>query len=119
MILVKFSHTEGMSTGVKILLVVAIGAGAGAVAVPVAAPALLAALGFTGTGIVAGSLAAAWQAKWGIGALFAATQSAGMAGFSVATYILLGLTGGAAGGGVTGLITWLLGEGDHCGLDEH
>ena len=103
--------------GVKIVLVVAIGAGA--VAVPVAAPALLAALGFTGTGIAASSLAAAWQAKWGIGALFAAIQSAGMAGFSVATYILLALTGGAAGGGVAGLITWLLGQGDHCGLDEH
>ena len=109
-----------MSTGIKILLVAAIGAGA--VAVPGSAPALLAALGFTSTGIAAGSLAAVWQAKWGIGALFAAMQSAGMAGFSVASYILLGFAGGtaggAAGGAVAGLTKWLLGQGDHCGLDE-
>ena len=106
--------------GIKVLLVIAIGAGA--VAVPLAAPALLTALGFTGAGIAAHSLAALWQAKWGIGALFAAMQSAGMAGFSVASYILLGLAGGAAGGAtggaVAGLTKWLLGQGDHCGLDE-
>ena len=62
-------------------------------------------------------MAATWQAKWGIGALFAAMQSAGMAGFHAAGYLLLGLAGGAAGGGVAGLTKWLLGQGDHCGLD--
>ena len=104
--------------GIKILLCAAIVGGA--VAVPFAAPAFLAFLGFTKAGIAAGSLAATWQAKWGIGWLFAAMQSAGMAGLSAASYILLSLTGGVAGGattgGVTGLIKWLKGEGDHCGL---
>ena len=90
----------------------------GGFALPAAAPALLTILGFSHAGIVAGSLAAVWQAKWGIGTLFATLQSAGMAGFSVAVYILLGLGGGAAGGGVAGLTAWLLGQGDHCGLDE-
>ena len=90
----------------------------GGFAVPAAAPALLTILGFSHTGIVAGSLAAAWQAKLGIGTLFAAMQSAGMAGFSVAGYMMLGLTGGATGGGVAGLTAWLLGQGDHCGFDE-
>ena len=110
-----FSHTEGTSVAIQGLLCAAIIAGS--VAVPFAAPALLTALGFTSTGIAAGSLAAAWQAKWGIGALFAAMQSAGMAGFHAAGYLLLGLAGGAAGGGVAGLTKWLLGQGDHCGLD--
>lgn len=106
-----------MSMAIKILLCAAIVGGA--IAVPFAAPAFLAFLGFTNAGIAAGSLAATWQAKLGIGSLFAAMQSAGMAGFSVASYILLSLTGGVAGattGGVAGLIKWLKGEGDHCGL---
>ena len=106
--------------GIMILLTLAILGGA--VAVPAVAPALLAALGFGQAGITAGSFAAAWQAKLGIhiGALFATIQimqSTGMGGFSAAGYILLGLTGGAAGGGVAGLTKWLLGLGDHCGLD--
>ena len=107
--------------GIKVLLVIAIGTGA--VAVPViVVPALLTTLGFTTAGIAAHSLAALWHAKWGTGPLFITMQSAGMAGFSVASYILLGLAGGAAGGAtggaVAGLTKWLLGQGDHCGLDE-
>ena len=105
-----------MNMGIKILLTLAILGGA--IAVPAVAPALLAALGFGKAGIVAGSLAAAWHSKLGTGGWFVAMQSAGMAGFHVASYILLGLAGVAAGGGVAGLIAWLLGEGDHCGLDE-
>ena len=119
-VILSFSHTEGMSMGIMVLLVIAIGTGA--VVAPFAALALLTKLGFTTAGIAAHSLAALWQAKWGTGALFTAMQSAGMAGFSVASYILLGLTGGAAagaaGGAVVGLTKWLLGQGDHCGLDE-
>ena len=103
-----------------ILLCLTISIGGGAIAVPFAAPTFLAFLGFTKAGIAAGSFAATWQAKLGIGSIFAATQSAGMAGFSVASYILLSLTGGVAGGattgGVAGLIAWLQGHGDHCGL---
>ena len=106
--------------GIMIILTLAILGGA--IAVPAVTPALLAALGFGKAGIVAGSLAATWHSKLGMGVgmgwrWFAAMQSAGMAGFHVASYILLGLAGGAAGGGVAVLIAWLLGEGDHCGLD--
>ena len=62
-----------------------------------AAPAMLAAAGFTSAGIAGGSLAALWQSKMAAisgGSLFASLQSMSMAG--------LGLSGGLSLGGTTG-----------------
>ena len=120
-IIISFSHTEGMGMIGKGLLGAAIIGGA--VAVPYyAAPAILGYIGFTGVGVTAGSWAAAWHARLGIGYVFAALQSAGMAGgFSIPGNILLVLAGGAAGraaeNGVAELIAWLQGQ-DHCGLNK-
>ena len=64
----------------------------------IAAPYALAAAGFTGTGVVAGSLAAGWQATVGnvaAGGLFAGLQSVSMGGFTSATYAAF-TAGGAA-----------------------
>ena len=120
-IIISFSPAEGMGVIGKTLLGAAIIGGA--VAVPFyVAPALLAHIGFASVGITAGSWAAAWQAKLGIGYVFIAFQSAGMAGgFSIPGNVLLGLAGGVAGGvaenGVAELIAWLQGQ-DHCGLNK-
>ncbi|KAJ6642453.1 Interferon alpha-inducible protein 27, mitochondrial [Pseudolycoriella hygida] len=74
--------------------------GAGAV---VAAPVVLAASGFTTTGIAAGSLAAVSQASLGSvagGTVFAALQSAGAAGIGGTASAILATTGASIGAGV-------------------
>lgn len=77
--------------------------GASALAV-VAAPLAIAAAGFGSAGVVAGSLAASWQATMGgyvaASSLFATLQSVGVVGLSTAATASIGL-GGAAVGGVT------------------
>ncbi|XP_068730852.1 interferon alpha-inducible protein 27-like protein 2A [Montipora capricornis] len=81
---------------------VALGVAAGAAAVA-AAPVVLSAVGFTSGGIALGSIAASVQSTFYGGAasrVFAALQSAGMAG--------IGSTTSAAIGGVTGTATVLV-----------
>lgn len=54
---------------------------------------------FVGAGVVAGSIAAAWQSAIGsvaAGSFFAACQSAGAAGISAGTAMLIGAGTGAA-----------------------
>ncbi len=74
------------------------------VAVAVAAPwVILPAMGFGGNGIVAGSMAAAWQASIGnvaAGSAFAAMQSAGVAGVSTAASAGLATAGATVGAAV-------------------
>lgn len=64
------------------------------------APLAIGAAGFTGAGVAAGSLAAAIQSTMGgvvaSGGTFAALQSAGAAGFGMATNAVLGAVGGVA-----------------------
>ncbi|KAK3590689.1 hypothetical protein CHS0354_006376 [Potamilus streckersoni] len=81
------------SDGVSWKCIVA-GAGAGAVSV-VAAPLVLSAVGFTATGVAAGSMAAVVQAGIGnvaVGSTFAALQSAGAVGLAATTKFALGTT---------------------------
>ncbi|XP_031638165.1 interferon alpha-inducible protein 27-like protein 2A [Contarinia nasturtii] len=70
----------------------------------VAAPAALAVFGFTGSGIVTGSAAAAWQASIGnvvAGSAFSALQAAGAAGVVTTT---TGVAASAAAGGIAAAI---------------
>jgi len=76
----------------------------GAVATVAAAPVVLSAAGFTAAGITAGSVAASAMAIAGPvapGSLVALCQSAGAAGLSWASSLLLAATGGGAGVAVT------------------
>uniref|UniRef100_A0A671ED51 Interferon alpha inducible protein 27 like 2 n=1 Tax=Rhinolophus ferrumequinum TaxID=59479 RepID=A0A671ED51_RHIFE len=85
--------------------IVAAGVTTGAVAVG-AAPVVLGAMGFTGAGIAASSLAAKMMSAAAVangggvaaGSLVATLQSAGAAGLSLSSNILLGLTGFSFGG---------------------
>jgi len=75
----------------------------GGTATVFAAPVVIGAAGFTSTGIAGGSVAASVQAGIGnvaAGGMFAGLQSAGMAGFSLATKGILGMVGGGLGLGV-------------------
>lgn len=73
----------------------------GGTALVVGTPAILTALGFTGTGVAAGTIAARIMALYAgsvpTGSLFAVLQSVGAAGFSVAGKMGLAIIGGAAG----------------------
>ncbi|XP_037037713.1 uncharacterized protein LOC119075378 isoform X3 [Bradysia coprophila] len=102
------SKSRGMSEKTKKNLKKAgiIGAsvvGASALAV-VAAPVAIAAAGFGSAGVVAGSIAASWQATMGgyvaASSIFATLQSVGAIGLSTAATASIGL-GGAAVGGAT------------------
>ena len=67
----------------------------------------LPALGFGAGGIVAGTVASAWQASIGnvvAGTLFASLQSAGAAGLAGKTYAGLATVGGLGGAAVRRLI---------------
>ncbi|KAH7994205.1 hypothetical protein HPB51_026452 [Rhipicephalus microplus] len=79
-------------------------AGAAAVAI---APVALAAVGFTSSGVAAGSLAAAYQATLGgfiaKGSVFALLQSFGAAGIPAAVQTGIAAIGAAGAGGVTAL----------------
>ncbi|XP_076733436.1 interferon alpha-inducible protein 27-like protein 2A isoform X2 [Maylandia zebra] len=96
-----------------LLTVVAIAVGAG-VAV-VSAPIVLAAVGFTSTGIAASSYAAIWMSATAIangggvaaGSLFSLLQSAGMAGLSLLANAVLGIVGGIVGGIVAFLANFI------------
>lgn len=71
----------------------------GTLAAPVAVPAALGILGFSATGVVAGTTAAAIQASIGnvaAGSLFAAAQSVAAAGISWTTAAVVGAGTGAA-----------------------
>uniref|UniRef100_A0A8C6W8K5 Uncharacterized LOC103748546 n=1 Tax=Nannospalax galili TaxID=1026970 RepID=A0A8C6W8K5_NANGA len=80
----------------------------GGVAAVASAPAVLAAMGFTGAGIAASSLAAKMMSAAAVangggvaaGSLVATLQSAGAAGLSASTNFLLGTAGSVVG-------TWL------------
>ncbi|KAE8363036.1 hypothetical protein BDV27DRAFT_130505 [Aspergillus caelatus] len=82
------------------------GAGLALATAPVTGPAVLGAVGFSSTGPVAASLAAAWQSSIGIvqaGTWFATLQSAAMGGatagtFTTASNIGIGIMGSAAVG---------------------
>ncbi|KAG4068127.1 hypothetical protein HA402_001552 [Bradysia odoriphaga] len=100
------SQSRGMSEKTKKKLKRAgiIGAsvvGASALAV-VAAPVAIAAAGFGSAGVVAGSLAATWQATMGgyvaASSLFATLQSVGAIGLSTAATASIGIGGAAVGG---------------------
>ena len=87
------------------LLVGAAAAAAGTVAAA-AAPVVLPALGFGASGVVAGSVAAAWHGTIGnvaAGSLFASLQSAGAAGLAVKTYAGIAVAAGTAGGTIGSL----------------
>ncbi|KAL7638103.1 UNVERIFIED_CONTAM: hypothetical protein RMT77_011728 [Armadillidium vulgare] len=89
---------------------VVVGAVAGAAATTVIAPVVLGGLGFTAGGVAASSMAAAWQASIGnvvAHSLFAVLQSVGAAGMGAIGVAITSL-GGAAVGGVTGLVLLLL-----------
>ena len=102
------TDAEGLNNGknkswVRSLLPVAGGAVAAGTVAVVAAPIVLPALGFGAGGIVAGSVAAAWQASIGnvvAGTLFASLQSAGVAGLATTTYAGIAATGSAGGAAV-------------------
>merc|ERR1712018_702002 len=89
----------------KIGIGLGIGVAAG-VAAPLAATAALGAAGFSAGGVVAGSMAAAWQASIGnvaAGSLFAMCQSVGTAGFAASTTTGVAAVGTGIGGLVGGL----------------
>lgn len=97
---------EGSSTKKKlkaagIVAGVAVVAGAAAV---VAAPVALAAVGFTSSGVAAGSMAAAYQATLGgviaKGSVFAVLQSCGAAGIPAAAQAMVAAGGATVGGGI-------------------
>jgi len=71
------------------------------VAAVFAAPALLGAVGFTGTGVAGSSLAATAQSyfygAWTCG-VFSSLTSIGAGGMGVASTAVVGTTGGAVGG---------------------
>lgn len=75
---------------------------AGGAAVSIAAPYIaLPLVGFGSSGVVAGSVAAAWQASIGnvvAGSAFAALQSAGVAGLATTTMAVCGTVGSAVAG---------------------
>ncbi|XP_037359891.1 interferon alpha-inducible protein 27-like protein 2A [Talpa occidentalis] len=93
------------TTHSKAMAAVMIGAAVGGVAAVVAAPVLLGAVGFTGAGIAAGSVAAKMMSAAAIangggvaaGSLVAIGQSAGMAGLSTISNVILGTVGSAVG----------------------
>ena len=73
---------------------ISIGVGMTAVAL---IPIVLGIIGFGSVGIISGSMAASWQAAIGnviAGSLFSALQAVGMAGFSLATKIIIGFSSG-------------------------
>ncbi|CAI5696934.1 unnamed protein product [Oreochromis niloticus] len=86
----------GLLTG---LALAAIGAGGAMVCAPI----VLWIVGFTSTGIAAGSYAASWMSALAIangggvaaGSVFSLFQSAGMAGLSWTTTAVVGFVGGA------------------------
>ncbi|RXG68058.1 hypothetical protein Avbf_05465 [Armadillidium vulgare] len=98
--------SAGLSTGTK----VAIGVGATVLSVAgavLAAPLVLAGVGFTAGGVAAGTMAAAWQAAIGnvvAGSLFASLQSAGVIGLGAVGIGAAGAAGAAFGGIVGGII---------------
>ncbi|XP_006027061.1 interferon alpha-inducible protein 27-like protein 2B [Alligator sinensis] len=102
------SETKGIS---KIKTGIAVVAGAGISVV--AAPLVLGAVGFTGAGIAAGSLAANMMSVAAIangggvaaGSMVAVLQSAGAAGLSLTTNIGLGAVGGGVGAAISRLFT--------------
>ncbi|XP_036062547.1 interferon alpha-inducible protein 27-like protein 2A [Onychomys torridus] len=83
-----------------------IGAAIGGVVAVAATPIVLGAIGFTGTGIAASSIAANMMSSAAIangggvaaGSLVATLQSVGVAGLSASTNIILGTVGAAVGG---------------------
>ncbi|XP_059585588.1 uncharacterized protein LOC109283336 isoform X1 [Alligator mississippiensis] len=97
------------SSKIKTGIAVAVGAGISLVA----APLVLGAVGFTGAGIAAGSLAAKMMSTAAIangggvaaGSMVAVLQSAGAAGLSLTTNIGLGAVGGGAGAAINRLFT--------------
>ncbi|XP_036065728.1 interferon alpha-inducible protein 27-like protein 2A [Oryzias melastigma] len=79
--------------------------GGGGVAAVVLTPAVIAALGFSATGIVAGSIAAKLMAllSGGWPGLIALLQSFGAVGFSWSGFTLTFATGGALGNMISGI----------------
>ncbi|KAH9910985.1 uncharacterized protein B0H18DRAFT_1064999 [Fomitopsis serialis] len=92
---------------------IVIGAAAGAVVLPIALPAILGAIGFTATGVLLGSTAAAIQSAMGAsvpsGCLFAQAQSAAMGGIPL-SWILCAIIVGAIIGGLLGALAAWLGD---------
>ena len=94
-------YFAGSWRGAKVLGVGLLVGGAAVVAAPLA----LTAVGFSSTGIVAGSMAAKMMSVAAIangggvaaGGLIAAAQSAGAAGIATSTSLLIGTTAGSAG----------------------
>lgn len=91
----KKLKTAGIVAGVAVV--------AGAAAV-VAAPIALAAVGFTSSGVAAGSMAAAYQATLGgviaKGSVFAVLQSCGAAGIPATAQAMVAAGGATVGGGI-------------------
>ncbi|KAH7933328.1 hypothetical protein HPB49_011566 [Dermacentor silvarum] len=89
-------------------IVLGVGAVTGAVAV-VAAPFVLAGLGFTSSGVATGSLAAGYQATLGgvivKGSLFSLCQSAGAAGLAATGNATVALVAGSVGAAFTGVVS--------------
>ena len=85
-----------------VLKVVGVG-GVCAVAAPLAIIPTLGVIGFTSAGVAAGSIAASIQTATTVsGSIFALCQSAGAVGaVAASTSVAVGLTAGAAGGGLT------------------
>ncbi|RAL06803.1 interferon alpha-inducible IFI6/IFI27 family protein [Aspergillus homomorphus CBS 101889] len=97
---------------------------------PITGPAVLGAVGFSASGPVAASFAAAWQSSLGVvqaGSLFATLQGAAMGGaaagtFTAASNIGVGMMGSAAIGTQWTHIKngiWLKRDGDHSDTTEH
>lgn len=78
----------------------------------VSAPLIIGAVGFGAGGVVAGSVAAAWQATIGnvvAGSLFATLQSVGVLGLSGGAVAAVGVGGGVVGAATaTGVATMAL-----------
>ena len=93
----------------------AVGVGGGILVAPYVAPAVLSSVGFTSSGVAAGSFAAATQSGIGsvaAGSTFAVLQSAGAAGIGTAGTLATGAVSGAASAGaaIFRSVSTILGE---------
>ncbi|KAK7069301.1 hypothetical protein SK128_012741 [Halocaridina rubra] len=102
------SNKDDCEKSLETMMWVGVGAAVGGTGLIVAAPFALAGLGFTSTGVAAGSWAASMMSSAAVtngggvvaGGIVATLQSAGMAGIGAAGSVTLGAGGAAAGGGV-------------------